>query len=110
GRRGIDVPPLLLDVLAVVALRAGEAEQPFLEDRVGAVPECKREAPGLMVVADAGEAVLAPAVGPRPGGVVRDVVPGRAAVAVVLADGSPLPLADVRTPPAPGDGLGVGRG
>src|SRR5262249_46404459 len=52
------------------------------------------------VVADAGEAVLAPAVGAAAGVVVRQVVPGVARGAVVLADGAPLPLAEVR-PPAP---------
>ena len=34
----------LLDVLAVVALVAGEAEHPLLQDRITCVPEREREA------------------------------------------------------------------
>jgi hypothetical protein len=33
-RRGVEVEVVLLDVLAVVALAVGEAEEPLLEDRV----------------------------------------------------------------------------
>ena len=76
-RRRVEVPPVLLGVLAVVALGAGQAEDPLLEDRVAAVPEREREAERLPVVADAGEAVLAPAVGARAGVVVREVAPTR---------------------------------
>ena len=42
GGRRVEVIIKLLDVLAVVALRAGQAEQPFLQNRIFAVP--KREA------------------------------------------------------------------
>ena len=56
----------------------------------------------LVVVGDAGQAVLAPAVGDRAGLVVTEIVPGVAAVAVVLANGPPLPLAQVRAPLSPG--------
>ena len=99
-RRGVEVVVELLDVLAVVALAVGQAEEALLEDRVAAVPQGQRQAEALLVVADAGEAVLAPAVGAAAGVVVREVVPGVAVGAVVLADGAPLPLAQVR-PPAP---------
>ena len=50
---------------------------------------------------EAGEAVLAPAVGPRAGMVVRQVLPRRAVRAVVLAHGPPLALAEVRAPVVP---------
>src|SRR5262249_19167003 len=70
-RRRVEVPPVLLDVLAVVTLGAGEAEQPLLQDRVAAVPEREREAEVLPVVADAAEAVLVPAICARTGVVVR---------------------------------------
>ena len=70
GRRAVEVEVVLLDVLAVVALAVGQAEQAFLEDRVLAVPEGQGEAEPLLVVGDAGQAVLAPAVGARAGLVV----------------------------------------
>ena len=55
----------------------------------------------LVAVADAGDAVLAPAVGLAAGQVVRQVVPGVAVGAVVLADGGPGAVADVGAPAAP---------
>src|SRR6185369_11017158 len=41
---GVQVPPVLLDVLAVVALRAGEPESPLLQDRVAPVPQRQAQA------------------------------------------------------------------
>ena len=101
-RRAVEVEVVLLDVLAVIALAVGQAEQALLEDRVLAVPQGEREAEPLLVVGDAGEAVLAPAVGARAGLVVGEVVPGVAAFAVVLADGPPLAFAEVGPPLLPG--------
>jgi hypothetical protein len=100
-RRGVEVVVQLLDVLAVVALGVGQAEEAFLEDGVAAVPQGERQAQALAVVADAGEAVLPPAIGPAARQVVREVRPGVAVGAVVLADGAPLALAQVRPPAAP---------
>src|SRR5207253_946746 len=101
-RRGVEVVVHLFDVLAVVAFGVGQAEEAFLQDRVAAVPESQRQAQPLLAVADAGEAVLAPAVSPAAGLVVREVFPGGTVGTVVLADGAPLPLAEVRPPTPPG--------
>src|SRR5262249_39936179 len=98
---GIEWPPVLLDVLTVVALRAGESEQPLLDDRVVAVPHRQSEAQVLPAIADTTEAVLPPAIRPRSRVVVREVVPRGTTRAVVLSDGSPLPRRQVRTPPLP---------
>jgi len=100
-RRGVEVPPVLLGVLAVVALVAREAEDPLLEDRVLPVPERERQAQVLIGVADPTEPVLAPAVHPRAGLVVRERGPGLAVVAVVLAHGPPCALAQVGAPTTP---------
>ena len=99
-RRVVEVEVVLLDVLAVVALVGRQAEEPLLEDRIAAVPEGGGEAQELVAVADAGDAVLAPAIGLAAGQVVRQVVPGVAVGGVVLADGAPGAVGDVR-PPAP---------
>ncbi len=40
----VEVPPVLLDVLAVVSLGTRQAEQAFLEDRIAAVPQRQAEA------------------------------------------------------------------
>ena len=103
GRRRVDVEVVLLHVLAVVPLAVGEAERALLEDRVPLVPEGEGEAQALLVVGEAAEAVFTPPVGPGAGLVVREVVPGVAVVAVVLAHRPPLPLAQVRAPLLPGD-------
>ena len=77
GRRRVEVGVDLLDVLAVVALRAGQPEQPLLEDRVAPVPQGEREVEPATLVGDPQQAVLAPAVGARPRVVVRQVRPTR---------------------------------
>src|SRR5450631_1782605 len=106
-RRRVQVPPVLLDVLAVVPLRVGEAEGPFLEDGVHAVPEGERQAEALLDVADAGHAVLVPAIRPRARLVVRKAVPGVAVGAVVLTHRSPAALAQVRAPAPPARRPGI---
>ena len=110
GRGGVEIVVELLHVLAVVALAVGEAEQALLQDRVLAVPQGERQAQALLVVGDAGDAVLAPAVGAGAGVVVREVVPGIAVRAVVLAHRAPLPLAEIRAPEAPALLAAVGGG
>src|SRR5947208_6288360 len=118
GRRRIEVPPVLLGVLAVVPFGPVEAEDPFLQDGVAPVPEGEGEAEDLGLVADPGEAVLVPAVGAGSSMVVREVLPGVVLVfAVVLADGAPGPLGQVGPPSFPvapvgleALALGIGHG
>ena len=98
---GVQVPPVLLDVLAVVALRAGQPERALLQDRIPPVPQRQPQAQPLLDVAEPGQAVLTPPVGLGPGVVVRQVIPRVAVGAVVLPDRAPLPLAHVRSPPVP---------
>ena len=105
ARQRVEVPPVLLRILAVVALVAGQAEDALLEDRVAPVPERERETEPLLDVREAGEPVLAPAVGARAGMIVRQVLPRGAVRAVVLADRAPLPLAEIRAPVVPVAGL-----
>ena len=92
GGQRVEVPPVLLDVLAVVALAVGEAEETLLENWVRTIVQGQREAQAVLVVGDPGEPVLAPAIGPTAGVVVRQVVPGVSASAVVLANRPPLAL------------------
>jgi hypothetical protein len=105
GRSVVEVEVVLLDVLAVVALVRSDAEQALLEDRVLLVPEGRGEAEELIAVRDAGDAVLAPAVGLAAGQLVRQVAPGVAVRGVVLADGGPGPVAEVRPPAPPAEGV-----
>src|SRR5262249_8438231 len=98
----IEIKIVLLDVFPVIALAVGQAEESFLQNRIASIPQGEREAQALLVVGEAGQAVLSPAVGPRPRLVVAEVVPGVAAFAVVLANGPPLAFAQVRSPSLPG--------
>ena len=102
-RRAVEVEVVLLHVLAVVALAVGQSEEPLLEDRILPVPQGQREAEALLVVGNAGQAVFAPAVGARAGLIVGEEIPGVTVLAVVLAHGSPLALAEVRSPLLPVD-------
>ena len=43
GRRAVEIEVVFLDVLAVIALAIGQAEQPLLQDRVLAVPQRERQ-------------------------------------------------------------------
>ena len=71
----------------MVALMAGHAKETLLEDTVLPVPPREHEAAPLVVVRDAPEAVLAPAVDARARVLVREVAPRVAVPRVVLADG-----------------------
>ena len=102
GRRGVEEVVQLLHVLAVVAFAVGQAEEPLLENRIVAVPQRQRETEALFVIGEAGDAVLAPAVGLAAGVIVRQVVPGRAVGAVVLANRAPLTLGEIGSPLPPG--------
>ena len=103
GRRTVEVEVILLDILAMIALAVGQPEQAFLEDRILAIPQGQREAETLLVIADAGQTILAPAIGARAGLIVGEVIPGIAPFAVVLAHRAPLALAQVRSPLLPGN-------
>ena len=92
---------VILDVLPVIGLAVGQAVHPLLEDRVLAVPQGERKAQSLLVVADTGEAVLAPVIGARPGLIMSEVVPRIAVLAIVLADRALLALAKIRPPLPP---------
>ena len=100
-RQVIDVEVVLLDVLTMVALGVGQAEQAFLQDRVPLVPQRESQAQPLLVVADPGDAILTPPVRAGPGLVVAEVGPGVSVVAVILPDRAPLPFAEIRSPRSP---------
>ena len=97
----VQVPPVLLDVLAVVALRAGQPERALLQDRIPPVPQRQPQAQPLLDVAEPGQPVLTPPVGLGPGMIMRQVIPRIAVRAVILPHRAPLPLAHIRPPPVP---------
>ena len=105
GGSRVEIEIILFYVLAMIALAVCQTEHSLLKDRVLAVPESDGKAQALLLIADAGDAVLAPMVGARSGLIVSEVVPGVAVIAVVFPDGSPLSLAEIRPPEPPGHSL-----
>src|SRR5262249_30428581 len=101
GRGAIEVEVVFLHVLAVISLAVGEAEEALLENGIFLVPQSQREAELLLVVRDPGQTILAPVVRAGPRLLVREVVPGIAVLAVVLADGAPLTFAEIGPPLPP---------
>src|SRR5262249_46725183 len=80
-------------------------EEALFQQRIDVVPQRRTEAQALVLVADGGQAILAPAVSAADGLLEGEVRPGVAVGGVVLADGAPLPFAYVRSPAPPGGAL-----
>src|ERR1700730_4948638 len=102
GGRAVQVEPVFVDVLAVVALVAGEAEHALFENGIAAVPQSEGKDEHLEAVTDSGDTILAPAVGSAARHVVGEEVPGRAVRTVVFAHRTPGALADIWSPFPPG--------
>ncbi len=100
-RRGVQVIVVFLDVLAMIAFRPRDSKQPLLQYRVHPVPKSKRETQALVIVADSGDAVFGPAIGPRARVIVREIIPRRAVGAVVFARIAPGSFREVRAPAPP---------
>src|SRR6185369_14765066 len=93
---------------AVVPLTVGQSEQPLLENRIPPVPQRQAETETLLVVGNTSKAVFPPAVSPGAGMIMSEEVPGVARFAIVLADGAPLPFAQVWSPLLPLFASGAG--
>src|SRR5215472_14260709 len=92
SRSGVEIVIVFLNVLAVVSFAICQAEQPLLEDWVFLIPERNSKADVLPAIANATDAVLAPAIGARTRMVVGQIVPRIAIGTVIFADRAPLPL------------------
>src|SRR6476646_2804891 len=98
-RRGIvQIKVIFLYVFAVIAFAVSQAEEPFFENRVLAVPQRQREAEVLFIIGNSGDAVLAPAVGTRAGLLMGKEIPRVTPRTIVFAYCPPLALTEVRTP------------
>src|SRR5262245_30265128 len=100
-RRGVQVVVELLRVFAVIALAIGEAKKTLLQNSVLAIPESQRQTDSLMIVAEAGDAILTPTIGTTARLVVTEVIPGSSIWTIILANRSPLALAQVGSPEPP---------
>src|SRR5205823_3728530 len=104
----VEVEAVLLEVLAVIAFRRHQSEEALLEDGIALVPEGHCPAEDLVAVAEAGDAVLAPAIGLGARQIVGEPGPRVGVGAVVLAYRSPGAVGEIRPPLAPArDGMRV---
>src|SRR3981081_463656 len=104
----IEIEPVFLYVLAVIALVAGESEHPLFENRVAAIPERERENQQLVTVANARDAVFTPAISLATRHVMRKKLPRATVGTALLAHASPRTLTDIWPPLAPGGDHFVG--
>ncbi len=91
GQR-VRVPPVFLDVLPVIALRAGQPEHPLLQNRIGPVPQRQSQTQVMVDVGQPRHAVLVPPECTGPGMIMRKIPPRVTAVAVVLPNRAPSAL------------------
>ena len=101
GRRGIEIEVVLLDVFAVIAFVAGEAEQPFLQNWIFAIPHRQGKTNKLAAVGNPHDSVFAPTIRSRTRVVMRKEIPGCAVLAVIFTHGAPLALGKIGTPTPP---------
>src|SRR4029450_9636053 len=104
-RQPIQIPPILLHILAMISLRPGQAEHALLQDRINTVPPRQRKTQIMMNIRQPGHTIFIPSVRPRPRMIMRKEAPGIAIVAVVLAYGAPGALREVWAPLIPRIGL-----
>src|ERR1700761_155678 len=101
-RRGaVEVEVVFFKVFAMVALAVRQTERTFFENGIFAIPQGHAETQQLLVIADPSKTILAPVIGARPGLVMSEVVPGISILAVIFANRTPLPLAQVGSPFSP---------
>src|SRR3974390_2455145 len=80
-----------------------EPEQALFQDGIVLIPQRECEAQQLLVIGNPSETILAPVVCPRTRLFVRKIAPCISVGTVVLTDGTPLSLAEVRSPLFPWD-------
>ena len=100
-RRAIKIEVIFLNIFSVVGFTVRQTEHSFLENGILAIPKRDTEAELLFVVADSGEAVFTPVIRPRASLIVSEIVPGITILAIVLANSTPLPLAQIWAPLSP---------
>ena len=101
SRCAIKIEVVLLYVFAVIAFAVRQPEKAFFQDRIFAVPQAQSKAEILLVVGNSREAIFSPAVRPRPGLIVSEIVPSIAILAVIFSNRAPLSFTQVRSPFSP---------
>src|SRR5205823_302728 len=85
-RRTVKKVIVLLHILTVVALGAGQTEEAFFKDGICSIPQAQREAQATLFVADAQQAIFAPAVSTGARMVMWKEIPGTTRRRIVLTN------------------------
>jgi hypothetical protein len=85
----------------MIAFMCGETEHAFFENGIVSIPESDGKAEILVTIAKTGDAIFIPTVGTRAGVIVREIAPGVATLAVILANSAPSALRQERSPTIP---------
>jgi len=104
GGSVVEIEVVFLDVFAVIPLAVGQTEQALFENGIDTVPESHGEAQALLIIGDACQPVFSPVVGAGSRLLVREIIPRGSGGTVILADRTPLALAQVRSTLSPGEG------
>ena len=100
-RRAVQIVVILLHILAVIAFRSGQTEQPLFQYRVIAVPHGHGKAQVLISITNPCQPVLIPTVGSATRLIVGKVAPTITVRTIVFAYGGPGPFAQIRPPMLP---------
>mmetsp|Transcript_1687 Transcript_1687/g.2883 ORF Transcript_1687/g.2883 Transcript_1687/m.2883 type:complete len:232 (-) Transcript_1687:365-1060(-) len=91
----------LLAILSVVAFRVGQPIETLLEDSILVIPQGEAVADTLLFIAESQQAVLTPSVCAAACVFVGKEPPRIAVLTVILPDGGPLAISQVRPPELP---------
>jgi hypothetical protein len=90
GRRRVEVIVTFLAIFSVIAFRARESEETFLQYDVLSVPQRQSEAKATLAVSNAKQSIFAPAIGPASRVVMRKIAPGVSLFGIVFTHCCPL--------------------
>src|SRR5690606_16577970 len=87
-----------LDIFSMVPLRAGQSKQPFFQNWITTIPQGQGKTYPAFVVGNTRYAILAPAINPASGMVMRKIVPSTPVFTIILPHCAPLPFTEVGAP------------
>src|SRR5258708_9384097 len=95
-RRRVEIEVTLLLILAMIAFRPAQTEEPLLEDRVPAIPKGQRETKPAFPIGDSQQAVLSPTIGSPAALVSGKMVPSVARLPLILPHSPQLARAQLQ--------------
>src|SRR6266566_3220174 len=92
---------IFFDILPMVAFRIRQAEEPFLQNWIGLVPQGKSKTHESLIVTNTQQAILAPTIGARTRVIMWEVIPCITIDGIILTYSTPLAFTKIRSPAIP---------